>query len=67
MSERDDENLKLKNEMNILREQIPGPGVGEEDLIMRAVEERVKKWKVKKSFRLANELINRDQDYNSSS
>ena len=47
LTERDDENLKLKNEMNILRDQIPGPGVGEEDLIMRAVEERVKKWKVK--------------------
>jgi hypothetical protein len=45
LDDKHQENIDLKNELNLLKDQIPN-GSGEDDDIMRAVEERVKQWKV---------------------
>jgi hypothetical protein len=42
----------LKNELNILKEQMPTTGSEDDDIVMRAVEERVKQWKVSLNYGL---------------
>ncbi len=46
LNERDQENVHLKNELNILKEQMPTTTSEDDDIVMKAVEERVKQWKV---------------------
>ncbi len=38
--------MHLKNELNILKEQMPTTTSEDDDIVMKAVEERVKQWKV---------------------
>ncbi|CAF0721783.1 unnamed protein product [Adineta steineri] len=45
LNEKDQENLELKNELNIFREQMPTNASDDDDMVMRLVEERVKQWK----------------------
>jgi hypothetical protein len=52
LNERDQENVDLKNELNILKEQMPTTGSEDDDIVMRAVEERVKQWKVSLNYGL---------------
>ncbi len=49
LNERNEENINLKNELNILKDQMPAMGSEDDDIVMKAVEERVKQWKVSRS------------------
>jgi hypothetical protein len=57
LDDKHQENIDLKNELNLLKDQMPN-GSGEDDDIMRAVEERVKQWKVWFFLFLLDLLIN---------
>ncbi len=46
LTEKDQENLDLKNELNLLKQQMPTTAGEDDDIVMKAVEERVKQWKV---------------------
>lgn len=50
LNEKDQENLNLRNELNLLKMQAPSMSGEEDDIVMRAVEERVKQWKVRLIF-----------------
>ena len=47
LNEKEQENISLKNELNLMRDQMPTSASDDDDIVMKAVEERVKQWKVR--------------------
>ncbi|CAF3484271.1 unnamed protein product [Rotaria socialis] len=45
LNEKDQENVEFKNRINLLESQMPHDSADDDDIIMKAVEERVKQWK----------------------
>lgn len=46
LNEKDQENLELRKKLNLLESQAPRDSAEDDDIVMRAVEDRVKQWKV---------------------